>query len=75
MGKSKTMNVSTQFLLYVELKNGLKWGFLRGQKPNEIPISFELKIHIKNKGYYIWQIASLVPFYKTQKLFAQKVQK
>ena len=30
-------------------KNGLKWGFLRGQKPNEIVISFELKIHIKNQ--------------------------
>ena len=32
-------------------------------------------LKIKNKGYQIWQIASLVPFYKTQKLFAQKVQK
>ncbi|GAA6375287.1 hypothetical protein I230019B6_06470 [Firmicutes bacterium i23-0019-B6] len=58
MGKSKTMNVSTQFLLYVELKNGLKWGFLRGQKPNEIPISFELKIHIKNQKQRVLYLAN-----------------
>ena len=39
-------------------KNGLKWGFLRGQKPNEIQISFELKIHIKNQKQRVLDLAN-----------------
>lgn len=39
-------------------KNGLKWGFLRDQKPNEMPISFELKIHIKNQKQRVLDLAN-----------------
>ena len=32
LGKSKTMNVSTQFLLYVEFEKWLKMGLFKGSK-------------------------------------------